>query len=173
MAGDKITWQTQFDSEVDNVHITGYVAAFEDECRNYFNTRVTAKLSAGDGAEELKSHLIEMESTGFDVQGLRAQIMDSPKVKGWEIGEAFAEVTLEDEHDAMFPWQTGFDKRIQKASLPGPDLVGFQNRAAPQFLFGEIKSSSEDRVPPQVVNTTDDCLCNQLFKLRHTPLNRQ
>ncbi|MDR1870950.1 MAG: hypothetical protein LBS60_03310 [Deltaproteobacteria bacterium] len=67
----------------------------------------------------------------------------------------------------MFPWPTGFDKRTRKSSLPGPDLVGLQRYDAPRFVFGQVKSSSENRAPPQVVNSTDDCLCKQMFQLRH------
>jgi hypothetical protein len=135
--------------------------------------RVSAKLAESDGTEELRQHLIELETTGFDLGGLLGQVENSPRAKDWEIGEAFAEIALEDGHEAMFPWPTGFDKRSRKASLPGPDLVGLQRRAAPRFVFGQVKSSSENRVPPQVVNSTEDCLRNQMIQLRHRPTNRR
>ncbi|NPV81555.1 MAG: hypothetical protein HPY52_15050 [Firmicutes bacterium] len=36
------------------------------------------------------------------------------------------------------------DKRTPAASLPGPDLVGFHRSEQTRFLFGEVKSSSQD-----------------------------
>ncbi len=168
-----IDWKLQFQAEISHVRVSGFIAASEEECQQYFVRRVFAKLAESDGAEELRQHLIELETTGFDLGGLLEQVEHSPQAKDWEIGEAFAEIALEDRHEAMFPWPTGFDKRTRKASLPGPDLVGFQRHAAPRFIFGQVKSSSEGRVPPQIVNSTGDCLRNQMIQLRHRPAARQ
>lgn len=166
-------WETQFKTESDHVKVAGFIAASEEECRQYFTQRVSAKLAESDAAEELRQHLIELETTGFDLGGLTLQSEDSPRAKDWEIGEAFAEVALEDGHEAMFPWPTGFDKRTRKASLPGPDLVGFQCHASPRFVFGQVKSSSEKRVPPQIINSTTDCLRNQMSHLLLRDVDRQ
>lgn len=138
-----MTWQKQFHTEHSNIQVLDYLAASEVACRRYFRERVSAKLAESDGAEELRSHLVELGTTGFDLGELAQQVESSPRVKDWEIGEAFAEVVLQDEHEAMFPWPTGFDKRTPKASLPGPDLVGLYRHAAPRFIFGQVKSSSE------------------------------
>lgn len=166
-------WQTQFELETGHIQVAGFIAAFEEECRQYFARRVSAKLAESDGTEELRQHLIELETTGFNLGGLTEQIEAAPQAKDWEIGEAFAVVALEDEHEAMFPWPTGFDKRTLKASLPGPDLVGLQRRVTPRFVFGQVKSSSENRVPPQVVSSTEDCLRNQMSNLLLRSANRQ
>lgn len=168
-----MTWQEQFRSKQDNVQVVGYLAASEEACRRYFRDRVSAKLAESDGTEELRSHLVELGATGFNLGELTQQVQSSPRVKDWEIGEAFAEVVLADEHEAMFPWPTGFDKRTPKASLPGPDLVGLQRYAAPRFVFGQVKSTSEQRVPPQVVNSGDHCLKEQMRELCHKPAARQ
>jgi len=168
-----MNWQRQFESEHNHVIVAGFIAASEEECRQYFEHRVAAKLAESDGTQELREHLIELETTGFNLRELASQVESSPKAKDWEIGEAFAEIVLEDGHEAMFPWPTGFDKRTRKASLPGPDLVGFHRHAAPRFVFGQVKSSSEERVPPQVVNSTEDCLRNQMQRLRHCSADRQ
>jgi hypothetical protein len=168
-----MNWQLRFQSESSHIRVSGFVAASEEECRQYFTRRVSTKIAESDGTEELRQHLIELETTGFDSSGLVAQTESSPRAKDWEIGEAFAEIALEDECEAMFPWPTGFDKRVRTASLPGPDLVGLQRHAAPRFVFGQVKSSSEKRVPPQVVNSTDDCLRNQMSHLLHRPTDRQ
>ncbi|MGI6139532.1 MAG: hypothetical protein ACOYI9_10895 [Candidatus Hydrogenedentales bacterium] len=169
----KMNWNLQFQSESSHIQVSGFVAASAEECRQYFVRRVSAKIAESDGSEELRQHLIELETTGFDLGELLGQVETSPRAKDWEIGEAFAEIALEDGHEAMFPWPTAFDKRTRKASLPGPDLVGLQRHAAPRFVFGQVKSSSENRVPPQVVNSAPDCLRNQMFQLRNRPTDRQ
>lgn len=168
-----MNWQIQYESENAHVRIAGFVAASETECRKYFADRVAARLAESDNTEALSQHLIELETTGFDLGGLASQIASPPTAKDWEIGEAFAEVVLQDRHEAMFPWPTGFDKRTAKASLPGPDLVGLQQLVAPRFVFGQVKSSSEERVPPQVVNSSPDCLRNQMRCLLCRPAERQ
>ncbi len=160
-------WQSRYELENDHIQVAGFVAASEEECRQYIAQRVSAKLAEADGTEELRGHLIDLKTTGFDLGGLAGQVESAPRVRNWEIGEAFAELVLEDEHEAMFPWPTGFDKRTRKASLPGPDLVGLQRHSAPRFVFGQVKSSSEQRLPPKVVNLNDDCLRNQMRQLRH------
>lgn len=130
-------------------------------------------MAESDGTEELRNHLIELGTTGFDLAALAGQVEASPCAKDWEIGEAFAEVVLEDEHQAMFPWPTALDKRTPKASLPGPDLVGLQRHKAPRFVFGQVKSTSDRKVPPSVVNRDEHCLKNQMWALFHKPSLRQ
>lgn len=166
-------WQKQFHSEHDHIQVIGYLAASEAACRRYFRERVAGKVAESDGTEELRSHLIELGATGFDLSALAEQVEASPRAKDWEVGEAFAEVVLEDEHGALFPWPTAFDKRSPKASLQGPDLVGFHRKAAPRFVFGEVKSTSEQRVPPQVVHSGDHCLKDQMQRLCHSSSLRQ
>ena len=167
-----MNWNLQFQSENSHVLVVGFVAETEEKCRQFFVNQVSARLAQSDGLEVLRQHLIEMETTGFDLRGLLGQLENSPRAKDWEIGEAFAEVALEETHEAMFPWATGLDKRTPKASLPGADLVGMQRHAAPRFLFGQVKSSSENKTPPQVVHSTKDCLRNQMFQLRHFSKDR-
>ena len=166
-------WKPQFKSVHNHIRVAGFILSTEAECRRFLSNRVSAKLVEADGSEELRQHLIEMERTGFNLQALKKQMELSPRAKDWEIGEAIAEVVLEDEHEAMFPWSTGFDKRARKASLPGPDLVGLQRHATPRFVFGQVKTSSEKRMPPQIVHLKKDSLCNQMYQLRHCPADRQ
>ena len=168
-----MNWKQQFQTEISDIQVVGFDAVSEEECRKYFARRVSAKIAESDGAEILRQHLIELETTGFNLSGLYGQVESSPEAKDWEIGEAFAEIVLEDEHEAMFPWPTSFDKRTRKASLPGPDIVGLQRHATPRFVFGQVKSSSENRVPPQVINSTDDCLRNQMTQLLHNSAAQQ
>jgi len=164
-------WKTEYMLTEDNIKIEGYSIS-DDDCRTYFAERVSSKIAESDGADQLKAYITDMARTGFDADGLLSQIKELPQVKDWEAGEAFAESVLEDKHEAMFPWETGWDKRVGSASLPGSDIVGFQGKKEPRLVFGEIKSSSEQRVPPQNVNTGSDCLREQIKHLRHTPSAR-
>lgn len=159
------SWTKEYELSEGNVSLSGWSFADESACKKYFLSRVKSKLLQGDLNTELREYLIEMSRTGFDTSALQVQIDIPPKAKDWEIGEAFAEVMLEDWFEASFPWQTSWDKRTPKASLPGPDLPGFQNKSLPRFLFGEIKSSSEKACPPQVVTKKDDGLQWQLYRL--------
>ena len=168
-----MNWKQQYQTECGHIQVAGFAAESEEECRRYFVRRISTKIAESDAAELLKQHLVELETTGFNLGGLLEQVESSPQAKDWEIGEAFAETVLEDEYEAMFPWSTSFDKRTRKASLPGPDLVGLQSHATPRFAFGQVKSSSEGRVPPQVVNYGTDCLRNQMTQLLHVPANQQ
>jgi hypothetical protein len=165
-------WQIQYKAEKARVRIAGFLAPSEAECREYFALRVSARLAESDNTEALRENLVELESTGFNVIALREQISHPPSPKDWEIGEAFAEVALADGHEAVFPWPTGFDKRTPRSSLPGPDLVGLQRRDATRFVFGQVKSSSEQRVPPQVICSGKDCLRNQMRRLLFQPADR-
>lgn len=132
-------------------------------CETYLAERVGPKLGDSEPTRHLQLYLEELASTGFFVKGLQAQVADPPKPKDWEIGEVIAEVVLEDVFEAHFPWPTSLDKRTPRASLPGPDLVGFT--AGKTFAFGEVKSSGEQAIPPQVVKKSEDGLLCQLKKL--------
>lgn len=120
-----------------------------------------------------RAGLISDDWPGFDTSSLQAQVQNPPMAKDWEIGEAFAEVMLEDKFDASFPWRPSWDKRTPRASLPGPDMPGFHRKERPRFLFGEVKSSSEAKSPPQVAHSGDDCLCQQVKRLMLSPSHRQ
>jgi hypothetical protein len=161
-------WKTEYILMEDNIKVEGYSIS-EDDCLSYFAERVSSKIAESDGADQLKACITDMARTGFNTDGLLLQIKTTPQVKDWEVGEAFAETVLEDRHEAMFPWETSWDKRVESANLPGPDLVGFQDKKEPRFAFGETKSSSEQRVPPQNVNANSDCLREQMKRLRHMP----
>ena len=86
------------------------MATSEDECREYFARRVAARLAENENTEALREHLVELDTTGFNLGGLVEQIPNPPAAKDWEIGEAFAEVALADRHETMFPWPTGLNK---------------------------------------------------------------
>lgn len=166
-----MTWKIEYSKIQENIQVKGFSVS-EKDCRSYFSDHVSSKIIESDSAEHLRTHLAELETTGFDTSTLLTQTRSAPQVKDWEVGEAFAETVLEDEHEAMFPWETGWDKRTFKASLPGADIIGLQNKTNPRFIFGQVKSSSETRIPPQVVSSSNDSLKNQMYCLCHSTAER-
>jgi hypothetical protein len=103
--------------------------------------------------QDLLSEVSAMASTDMGVETIQQIIAasDSPPT-AWEVGEALAESILQDTHGAVWPWNSGRDRRTPRASLPGADLVGFIDDASgPMLLFGEVKTSNDGNSPPNVL----------------------
>lgn len=85
-----------------------------------------------------------------------------PNIKDWQVGEGFAEAYITAHFSCSFPWTHNRDLKNPNSSLSGADLVGFYQG---KFLFGEVKTSTEGRYPPQVTSKKSDGLNTQLNKL--------
>lgn len=99
-------------------------------------------------------HLRDLAQTGLAADWIADFLEDaeSDAVLDWQVGEAFAEATLELQFEVSFPWNTRRDERVPKASLPGADLVGLSlTPAGAVLVFGEVKSSSDASSPPGVL----------------------
>jgi hypothetical protein len=100
------------------------------------------------------------DETGFvvsdellaDIQALENQEIE---IQQFRVGEAYAEIILEQEFSCRFHWNENRDARNPKGNKTGADLVGFfEANGQVLFLFGEVKSSSETaNRPPQVVTS--------------------
>jgi hypothetical protein len=91
---------------------------------------------------------------------------DVPEERDWAAGEALAEAVLEEHHQVVLPWNTERDKRNPFASLQGADIVGFQRDGdSHRLAFGEVKCSSEERWPPQVMSGRSGGIGHQLDTL--------
>jgi hypothetical protein len=118
------------------------------------------------GKKNVDDYLGGLAKTAFASDKLAAALNVIHPVRDWQVGEAFAEAYLADHRDCEFPWPTGRDLRNPNASPAGADLVGFQKHGPTRrFAFGEVKTSEEDKSPPQVV-TGRHGLANQLEVLR-------
>lgn len=91
--------------------------------------------------------------TGFDTTRLKEDLLSTRQpAKYDEAGESLAHCFLEDYWFAQFPYQSSRDAKNPRASLAGADMVGFYHRdGTTSMLFGEVKTSGEDRRPPRVV----------------------
>ena len=117
--------------------------------REVVRPRITDKSSSFD--VELQG----LATTGMDIRFVARLLRAVPDPEGREIGEAFAECALQDDsgRQVHWPWNMVRDRRTPRASLPGPDLVGFYCDGPDVFLlFGEVKTSLDIRTPPGVMS---------------------
>jgi hypothetical protein len=111
-----------------------------------------------------------MNDTGFEASetlltDIQYLLNKTVGVQDFKIGEALAHITLQNEFNCRFYWNPIRDTRNPKGNSTGADLVGFieiENDVL--FLFGEVKTSSEVKTPPQVI-TNPTGLENQLKDL--------
>lgn len=118
----------------------------------YLRKRVRPRWSDDDGG--FAEAMLALETTGVSATTIRRFLETDRRPEPWELGEAFAECAIPDDFGAevVWPWNMARDKRTPEASLPGADLVGFLKRGSAVFLlFGEVKTSSDEASPPNVV----------------------
>ncbi|MCA1920373.1 MAG: hypothetical protein LDL38_13295 [Flavobacterium piscis] len=146
--------------------------SFSDiEYKELLKNEVKNKLLDTSQIKEMLSIFNALKSeTGFetsetllmDIQALENQNVD---VQNFRIGEALVEVCLEKNFNCRFYWNELRDARNPKGNKTGADLVGFiEIKNEILFLFGEVKTSSERKSPPQVM-TNPTGIENQLSDL--------
>lgn len=125
------------------------------------------------GKKRIEELINGLATTAFAVEQLASALNVVPSAYDWQIGESLAEAYLVDHKDCEFPWPTGRDLRNPNASPAGADLVGFQiHGASRRFAFGEVKTSEEEKWPPQVI-TSRHGLAKQLEVLRDSEQIKQ
>jgi len=138
-----------------------------EEFNTFMKKDVASRLYDQEGNDGFESHLRGMASTGFAKESLNrilsAEILEE---RDWAVAEALAEAWLNKEYNVIWPWNMERDKRNPKASLPGADLIGFiQINEETRFVFGEVKSSSEEKYPPQVMSNRHGHMGHQIDNL--------
>ncbi|MEA3478956.1 MAG: hypothetical protein U9R60_12295 [Bacteroidota bacterium] len=111
------------------------------------------------GQEDFENYIRSLSDTGF--RPINAVFT---KIRDWQVGEGFAEAYLTAHFSCYFPWSNNRDLKNPNSSSTGADMVGFHQG---QFAFGEVKTSTEQKYPPQVTSKKDDGLNTQLKKLCH------
>lgn len=149
---------------VDSNHRSFHGISFnESECRSHLRGPVKDNLIDREEWQDLMERLRALhEETGFnandgliaDIQALESERME---MQQFRVGEAYAEIVLEQEFVCRFHWNENRDARNPDGNKTGADLVGFAEvDGEVLFLFGEVKTSSETaRRPPQVMTKTD------------------
>ncbi len=122
----------------------------------YAKHRAVPRLVDAEDQTEFEADLNALATTDYATETLTSLLRSTTRPQSWELGESLAETLLEDEHNVRWPWNHARDKRTPKASLPGKDLVGFiESGAGFALLFGEVKSSSDARTPPNLMYGPD------------------
>ncbi len=116
------------------------------------------------GLKDFKNYMLSLADTGF--RPINAIL---PKVRDWQVGEGFAEAYLTAHFSCFFPWSNNRDLKNPNSILTGADMVGFHQG---QFAFGEVKTSTEQKYPPQVTSKKGYGLNAQLKKLCHNHYGR-
>lgn len=132
----------------------GYDVLNEVAFRAFLAGPVARRAKDDMAREPFENELRGLATTGMGTQYLERFLAAVPGEEGWEVGEAFAETVLAEDanRDIIWPWNERRDRRTPRASLPGADLVGFCRDAQGfALLFGEVKTSSDAQVPPQVM----------------------
>ena len=109
------------------------------------------------GQNDFDAYISVLNETGFKSSQLALSV-----IKDWQVGEGFAEAYLCSHYGCYFPWSNNRDLKNPNSSLTGADLVGYRQG---KFAFGEVKTSKEQKSPPQVTSKKGDGLNTQLNKL--------
>nr|WP_019364585.1 hypothetical protein [Pseudomonas luteola] len=164
-----MSWITAYKSAVGCVSWQGDCAQADEQFNSFLQGSVAARLNDTEGSETLSEHLRGLSLTGMGLDALEAVLAaEVPETRDWAVGEALAEAVLEASYHVVLPWNNERDKRNPFASLPGADIVGFQQQGDSYCLaLGEVKCSSEAKWPPQVMSGRSGGLTHQLDTLAH------
>lgn len=135
----------------------------EEECTDHLKGEVKDNLLDREEWQESLDRLKALrDETGFSASDeLLADIQElenkEVELQQFRVGEAYAEIILEQEFTCRFHWNENRDTRNPKGNKTGADLVGFiEVDDQVLFLFGEVKTSSETaNRPPQVMTSAD------------------
>jgi hypothetical protein len=154
--------------------LRGYAGLGIDEpmCRAYLKGVVKDNLlDRAEWQHSLSILKALRDETGFnaseelfaDIQFLEEEHIIA---QNFRVGEAYAEIILEQEFSCRFHWNENRDARNPKGNKTGADLVGFiETDGQVLFLFGEVKTSSETANRPPQVMTSKDGIEKQLRDL--------
>ena len=173
MTGTALT-TVDYEGQAGRVIWRGVSMRDDDGFNTFMSNDVSSRLHDEEGDAKFEAILRGVPSTKFGHESLDAIL--NAKVseeRDWAVGEAMAEAYLSREYAVIWPWNMERDKRNPNASLSGADLIGFINDGGVERLvLGEVKSSSENRYPPQVMSGKSgmtnqiDVLANDLSRIR-------
>lgn len=167
-------------SHIDSEHRSYHGWEFDDsEVQTALTGKVKDNLIDREEQELFLEDLAGLTSTGFDSTRVLADIQAIEEElpadsRTWRIGEAFAEIALENHLGVRFHWNELRDARNPKGNKTGADLVGFIEISGDVlFLFGEAKTSSEIMNRPPQVMTGANQMESQLRELYSSEQKRR
>lgn len=123
------------------------------EFEAFLKGKVKARVTDSEFQNDFEQDLEALATTQMATSTLTDILNESAPLLDWEIGEGIAECLLQSELGALWPWNENRDRKTPRASLPGADLVGIADeQGVPTLLFGEVKTSSENKKPPGVMS---------------------
>jgi hypothetical protein len=148
----------------------------DEELATALNGPVSQLIRDDKGRQDIEDLLLTVVDTEFKADALEEMLIEERVPEDWRVGEAVAEAYLTDHRRCIFPWPTGRDQKDPNASMPGTDLVGFQETEHEQlpirFAFGEVKTSGDGNYPPSVMYGRHG-LKQQLEDLRDSKATRR
>lgn len=122
-----------------------------------------------DGVSACLEMFLAGATTQFDMTELLSIFERQGNLTDWQVGEYIATAYLASCRGCFFPWNSARDIKTPNCSLPGADICGICNvDGTYRFFFGEVKTSHENKYPPQVVSQrkNSDGLAAQIEILR-------
>ena len=152
MAANEISLEIEYEKRDDNGRIEYEGVSFRNDNFSAFLKQTISPIYK-DEEYNCQMKEIAIEMTGFDSENLQAVFDEMPKVSNFRIGELVAEKIVESRYNAKFTYNSDRDLKNLKSNNTGADLVGFieMEDGAINFLFGEVKTSEEEKTPPGVM----------------------
>lgn len=163
-----MSWNVEYTYKNENVSYTGYSSSSQEEYEQFLEKELSVKIQYYLGNTDFQaffSKTIEgLKTTDFESVNVEQSLKDVIPASDW--GEYFSYHQLETHLGVSLPWPPSWDKRAKKASQQGPDIVGLKNNGGIQiFVFGEVKTSSESRCPPNIMVNGGDGMIDQIKRL--------
>lgn len=153
-----LTLTRSYNENGGNVLLRGCQETNQKRFINYLLKELHNKIEYYLGKTVVLDRIKTLDKTGFQDNVLTRV---SEITKG-DWGEFLTYDYLDVYLGIKIPWSPHWDKRGEKHSLPGADIIGLKYYDGNvSFAFGEIKTSSQEGTP-DIIRYGDDCLINQL-----------
>lgn len=141
----------------DGIHPYDGLVLDETEDISLLADKLKNILTDVDTSKTLLENFETIGLTGFSPQQL-GEIVDLSLPKGyfkkWRIGEALAQVLLEENYSCLVPFSKEANTTNHNTSNTGIDIIGIttDSDGTMLLLFAEVKTSSEKAYPPQIAH---------------------
>lgn len=116
---------------LNHLHVTGRGVCYSNsELNSCLEEPVSGILFDDEGTDNLGTLLSGVTETDFENEKVKRILSLKRKPENWRVGEALAESYLVAHRNCFSPWPGSRDKKKESASLPGTDIVGFQETTA-------------------------------------------
>ncbi|MFW9887224.1 MAG: hypothetical protein ACFFER_03530 [Candidatus Thorarchaeota archaeon] len=144
-------WIIEYEESATHIEIEGYSAKGKDEFYAYLEKTIVPCLKWQAGIPE-ESLIEDIAGTDFEADEIREALSEIGKLNETKWGEIFGACVHQNRYGIYIPIPVQWTDRNPESSSAGADIIGFTNcQGSTAFLFGEVKTSSEETVPPRVI----------------------